>query len=69
MAKIGYPVNTNDVRETVAKIFEIKSSDHKPGKKWMKLFLQRYPEITKRLSEIISKTRASVTEPLIWKWF
>lgn len=69
MAKIGYPVNAKDVRETVANILEIKGSKIKPGKKWMQLFLKRHPQITKRHAEIISKARALVTEPMIRKWF
>lgn len=67
--KYGYPVNTNDVRDTAALIFDIKGIGLKPGKKWMQLFLQRHPNITKRHAEIISKARASVTEPMIRKWF
>lgn len=69
MAKVDYPVNTNDVRDTAAQIFDIKGIGLKPGKKWMQLFLQRHPNITKRHAEIISKARASVTEPMIRKWF
>jgi hypothetical protein len=70
MAKIGYPVNASDVRETVAMICEIKGQkDLKPGKKWMRLFLNRHPHISKRHAEVISKARASITEPIIRKWF
>lgn len=69
MAKVGYCVNTRDVIATVTKIFELKGLDKAPGKKWMQLFLQRHPNITKRHAEIISKARSLITEPLIRKWF
>lgn len=36
--------------------------NNKPGDKWLKLFLQGKPAISKRNAEIISKTCASVTE-------
>lgn len=70
MAKIGYPVSDDDVRKTVGLLFESKGqADMKPGKKWMQLFLLRHPNITKRHAEIISKAKASITEPMIRKWF
>ncbi|KAG5876363.1 hypothetical protein JTB14_024966 [Gonioctena quinquepunctata] len=44
-------------------------TDYRPGKKWLKLFLQRHPKVTQRHNEIISKGRASVIEEGIRTWF
>ncbi|XP_046674889.1 uncharacterized protein LOC124363674 [Homalodisca vitripennis] len=48
---------------------ETPFSDGRPGKKWLELFLKRHPNIAKDNTEIISKARASVTEPQIREWF
>ncbi|KAH1014247.1 hypothetical protein HUJ04_003111 [Dendroctonus ponderosae] len=40
-----------------------------PGEKWLQLFLRRNTEVAKQNTEIISKSRASVTELVIRKWF
>lgn len=37
-------------------------TDNRPGKTWLKLFLNRHKVITQRNTEIISKVRAVVTE-------
>lgn len=71
MAKIGYSVNMDEVRDTVGKLFESRQAcpQRRPGRKWMKLYLRRHPSITKRHAEVISKARAAVTEHKIRQWF
>ncbi|KAF0705721.1 Jerky-like, partial [Aphis craccivora] len=54
-AKLGFPLRTDDVKDSV--------------QKWMKLFLKRNPEIGKRNTEVISKATAAVTEDKIRNWF
>jgi len=73
-AKLGFPMHPNEVKDSVQKVLKIASRpnpflDDRPGDKWLKLFLQRHPEISKRNTEIISKSRASVTETAISQWF
>lgn len=51
-AKIGFPMHEDTVRDAVQKILiEEKRanpfSDSRPGHKWVKLFLNRHPEIKK----------------------
>lgn len=73
-AKLGFPMHPSTVMDAVQNILKgasrpNKFTDDRPGKKWLKLFLQRHPNIAKRNTEIISKSRASVTEEAIREWF
>ncbi|KAJ8981850.1 hypothetical protein NQ317_017528 [Molorchus minor] len=73
-AKLGFPIHPEEVKDSVQKVLKESSRpnkfiDDRPGTKWLKLFLLRHPEISKRNTEIISKSRASVTEPAIRQWF
>jgi len=63
-----------DVKDSVQKVIKdfprtTPFKDSRPGEKWMKLFLKRNSEITKRNTEVISKARAAVTEEKISDWF
>lgn len=73
-AKLGFPMHPEEVKDAVQKVLKAdprpnKFTDDRPGDKWLKLFLRRYPEVSKRNTEIISKSRASVTESAIRQWF
>ncbi|CAH1980043.1 unnamed protein product [Acanthoscelides obtectus] len=73
-AMLGFPMDPDEVKDSVQRVLKIVKrpnvfTDDRPGKKWMKLFLQRHPNVTKRNTEIISKGRASVTEEGIRTWF
>jgi len=41
----------------------------KPGKKWLKLFMNRRPSIAKRTVEKVTKSRVCVTKQQILNWF
>ncbi|XP_022826400.1 uncharacterized protein LOC111356328 [Spodoptera litura] len=73
-AKLGFPMHPEEVFDTVENFLtannrKSKFTGNRPGKKWLKLFLNRHPEITKRNAEVISKGRAAVTESAIRAWF
>ncbi|KAJ8930676.1 hypothetical protein NQ314_016500 [Rhamnusium bicolor] len=73
-AKLGFPMHPNEVKDAVQKILKTIGRinpfvDDRPGNKWLHLFLKRNPNISKRNTEIISKSRASVTESAIREWF
>jgi len=73
-AKVGFPVHPENIKDSIQKIlksFPRKNpfNDDRPGKKWLVSFLNRHQEIGKRHTEIISKTRAAVTEHSIRLWF
>ncbi|KAK9675185.1 hypothetical protein QE152_g40579 [Popillia japonica] len=73
-AKLGFPMHPTDVKDAMQKILKATHrtnpfKDDRPGDKWLKLYLNRNPEIVKRNTEIISKSRAAVTENAIREWF
>ena len=64
-AKIGFPMNCDEVKDTVKLILEdLKRenpfTDNRPGDSWMKLFLRRHKSIGKKNTEVLSKARAAV---------
>ena len=73
-AQLGFPMHADEVRIAVQKVLNEAGrtsifADNKPGEKWLQLFLKRHPEIKKKNSEVISKSRASVTEQKLRSWF
>ncbi|XP_072389248.1 uncharacterized protein [Diabrotica undecimpunctata] len=73
-AKLGFPMHPSNVMDVVQNILRGAARPNKfiydrSGKKWLQLFLQRHPNIAKRNTEIISKSRALVTEEGIREWF
>ncbi|XP_039300746.1 tigger transposable element-derived protein 1-like [Nilaparvata lugens] len=74
MAARGFPVTTAQLIESVQHLIkklgrENPFKEGKPGRKWLKLFMQRHPTITNRISENLTMSRASVTKQYITKWF
>lgn len=53
----------------IAQDQNIRTKDLNLGKKWVSLFLKRYPEISERVPEKLSKVRATVPEQRIRQWF
>lgn len=73
-AMMGFPMHPTEVKDAVQHILKETGrpnpfQENRPGDKWLKLFLQRHPNITKRNTEVISKSRAAVTESGIREWF
>lgn len=73
-AKVGFPVDAKRLKTSVAYLFKMSGrkspfTDGIPGRKWMKLFLKRHPNISRRIPSALSKQRTTVTEPKIRKWF
>ena len=73
-AHIGYPMHPAVVKQAVQSVLDRIPRPNPfvgnlPGNKWLRLFLKRHPEIKLKNSEILSKTRASVTEENIREWF
>ncbi|KAG5877343.1 hypothetical protein JTB14_030714 [Gonioctena quinquepunctata] len=73
-AILDFPMHPDEVKDSVQRVLKFFKrpnmfTDDGPGKKWLKLFLQRHPKVTQRNTKIISKGRASVTEEGIRTWF
>lgn len=61
-AKLGFPMNEEDLKDAVQKVLNDSKrttifKNNRPGKKWVELFLKRHPEISKKNPEVISKAR------------
>lgn len=74
MAKRGFPVNTRKLTDYVAQNIRdsgkvTKFKNGVPGKKWVKHFLQRHPNIARRVPSVLPKYRAIVKEGQIRSWF
>ncbi|KAG5877241.1 hypothetical protein JTB14_025360 [Gonioctena quinquepunctata] len=66
-AILGFPMHSDKVKNSVQRVLKFLKrtnmfTDDRPGKKWLKLFLQKHPKVFQRNPGIISKCRASVTE-------
>lgn len=73
-AKVGFPVDGQRLKTSVAYLFKLSDrkspfNDGIPGRKWLKLFLRRHPNISRRIPSALSKQRATVTETKIRVWF
>lgn len=73
-AKVGFPLDVRRLKTSVAYLFtlsgKINPFNHGiPGRKWLKLFLKRHPNISRRIPSALSKQRTTVTEPKIRAWF
>lgn len=73
-ALLGFPMHPDEVKDSVQRVLKGINRqnpfvDDRPGRKWLKLFLNRHKNVTQRNAEIISKARASVSEEGIRSWF
>lgn len=74
MAKVGVPVDAQRLKTCVASFLHMSArktpfSNGVPGRKWMKLFLKRHPNISRRIPSALAKHRTNVTEKNIRGWF
>lgn len=72
MAKMGFPVNTQKLKACVAHYFQGRTTKFKggvPGDKWVKHFLNRHPNLARRVPSVLPKHRAAVSECQIKRWF
>jgi len=74
MSQKGFPIVSKDLLSSVEKIvkdlnLDTKFPNGKPGKKWLKLFMNRHPIVAKRTVEKLTKSRSCVTKEHILNWF
>ena len=70
----GFPIMKSQLLGCVQKLVnELKRQtpfkDNKPGRHWFESFCRRHPEITQRVAQNLSASRASATEEVLRQWF
>lgn len=73
-ASIGYAMHPSVVKLAIKNVLDKVPRPNSflnnlPGDKWLKLFLKRHPEIGLKNTEVLSRSRASVTEKNLRKWY
>ena len=73
-ARIGYPMHPKLVKSAIQNVLKKAPrpnpfTNNLPGEKWFRLFLKRHPIVSMKNHEVISKSRAAVTEEVIRNWF
>lgn len=74
ISKCGFPATKNQMLDSVQLLLKELGrtntfTDGRPGRKWYELFLKRHPELTKRIPQNLSGSRASLNENRIRYWF
>lgn len=74
MSKRGFPITKTQLIISVSHLIKRLNrktpfKDGKPGRHWYELFLRRHPEITSRIAQNLTHSRASVTEQSLRNWF
>lgn len=74
-ASFGYPMTENDIKTFAQGYLNRKGvniaqfKDNLPGDDWVKLFLQRHPQLSVRASENLKRARASLTVDTLNTYF
>ncbi|KAJ4451842.1 hypothetical protein ANN_03320, partial [Periplaneta americana] len=74
MAEAGFPVTVKQLQDSVQRLMtDLKRKnpfvDNRPGRTWIQGFLQRNSNISQRISQNLTVSRASVTQENILGWF
>ncbi|CAH0560708.1 unnamed protein product [Brassicogethes aeneus] len=74
VAKAGFPVQPHQLMTSVQVLMmQLKQQnpfkDNKPGRTWLASFLKRNPEISNRVAQNLTSSRAAVKKESIEKWF
>nr|XP_023025875.1 uncharacterized protein LOC111513886 [Leptinotarsa decemlineata] len=74
MARMGFPVTKLQLMDSVSLLVKNLKRPNKfnnghPGRHWYEGFLQRHPEISQRMAQNLTASRAAVTKIKIQNWF
>lgn len=74
VSKAGFPVSRDQLLDSVRKLvieleIETPFKNNRPGKRWYKSFLKRHPDISSRVCQNLTSSRASVTKEKLDNWF
>ncbi|XP_044754185.1 uncharacterized protein LOC123320469 [Coccinella septempunctata] len=74
VSRVGFPVDRSQLLDSVRMLLLKKKrenpfKDNRPGRHWYEGFLRRHPEITRRMTQNLVHSRATLTEVQIRNWF
>lgn len=74
LGDIGFPVSKDQLFDSVQMIIKRLEkpnpfAEGRPGRHWYEAFMKRHPELSARVSQNLTKTRAGVSESNIKNWF
>ena len=74
MAEAGFPVTVKQLQDSEQRLMtdlrrDNPFADNRPGRTWIQGFLKRNGNISKRISQNLIVSRASVTQDNILEWF
>lgn len=74
VGKTGFPVTKDQLLDSVALLIKRLKRDNsftngRPGRKWYDGFLKRHPEISLRMTQNLTSSRAAITKQKIKSWF
>lgn len=70
----GFPITKSQLLDCIQRFIrdskrESSFKNCRPGKHWYNAFLRRHPEVSARIAQNLTVTRASVTKESLQKWF
>lgn len=70
----GFPVTSCQLLDSVQMLLKSQNktnpfANNRPGRHWLEAFQRRHPELATRVSQNLTKSRASVSETNIRRWF
>ncbi|XP_071640828.1 uncharacterized protein [Temnothorax longispinosus] len=74
LSKRGFPVTKTILVHSVAELVkklrrETPFTEGRPGRRWLEGFFRRHPQISQRVAQNLSKSRALITESALRAWF
>ena len=74
LGKMGFPITKEHLLDSVSHLCKQMNRENpfdggRPGRHWYEAFLKRNPEITKRVSQSLTKNRSEINENAIRNWF
>ncbi|GAB0095410.1 hypothetical protein DMENIID0001_107920 [Sergentomyia squamirostris] len=73
-AQSGFPVTKDELKDAVALFVKLEGRTNRfkkgrPGRVWMKYFLKRNPDVSRRTPQSLTTRRAKVTKAEVYGWF
>ncbi|TGZ49100.1 hypothetical protein DBV15_12517 [Temnothorax longispinosus] len=74
VSKKGFPISKDQLCDSAARLVvrlerPTPFKENRPGRHWYEAFLRRHPELSRRIAQNLSYSRASATEERLRNWF